>query len=206
MKKNKNNKDSKKSGSNVFFDAILNICDVKNTPVWLCGFILFSAFVIAFNSVYDAKSENKEFDDLKLVEAVVTDTPHYKYTEFNNKIIYSSYLPVDVDGDGERDLYVELSKNKQFKSSDNNSSLNIKKGDRIVLEGFVIGDGRDDKLMKPVGNDAEIIEGDILSGSKKKSKYLTARNIIAVENNIVNMPKNNDNVQKIVTFLNRYSR
>lgn len=202
-KKRFNMKKNKKD-TNVFLDAILNICDAKNLPVWLCGFLLFSGTVIAFNYIGNAKDNSRQSDDMKLVEAVATDNPYYKYTELNNKIIYSASLPVDIDGDGEHDFYVELIKNKKFNGIENEPLLNIKKGDKLVLEGFVAGNGH--KIMKPVGNSSEILEGDVLSANKKRNKYISAKNIIAIEKNLVNMPKNNNNVYKVVEFLNQQNR
>ena len=183
-----------------FKENISSMC--KSGVVYLASASVLLGIIISC-----AISENNKsrFKNYEVVEAVATDDVVNEFSRDNKKVVLNSYLPVDINGDGKRDFDLQLVVDKKSKLSLKEFQLlQIKKDTKIVLEGAVERDFLDrTKSMKSFGNGVEVLEGRILIDHKRGASYMNADNIIAVDDEVVNMPRNNENVYKVVKIVNK---
>ena len=183
-----------------FKEKVSSMC--KSGVVYLASASVLLGIIISC-----AISENNKsrFKNYEVVEAVATDDVVNEFSRDNKKVVLNSYLPVDINGDGKRDFDLQLVVDKKSKLSLKEFQLlQIKKDTKLVLEGAVERDFLDrTKSMKSFGNGVEVLEGRILIDNKRGASYMNADNIIAVDDEVVNMPRNNENVYKVVKIVNK---
>lgn len=170
-------------------------------------FCLVSAGVLLGIIISCAVSENNKskFQNYEIVEAVTTDDVVNEFSRDGKKSVLNSYLPVDINGDGKRDFDLQLVVDAKSKLSLKEFQLlQIKKDTKLVLEGVVEKDFADrTKGMKSFGNGVELLEGRILIDYKRGANYMNAYNIIAVDDEVINMPRNNENIYEVVRIVNK---
>ncbi|MGN0929467.1 MAG: hypothetical protein ACI4N3_02400 [Alphaproteobacteria bacterium] len=182
----------------------------ENISFLLKSGVIVSAGVLLMTiiSCIFSKNSDEKFKNFELVEAVAVEDVINQLEDVDGKFVLNSYLPVDIDNDGKSDFDVQLVVDKKSTLSlEDFKLLEIRKGDELILEGDVERDvfGNIQK-MKSYGNGIDVVEGHVFTDKKRGANYMNGDNIISVNEEVINMPRKNDNTYILSDLLNQKLR
>lgn len=194
----------------------------------LLASVLVGWFSYSFTS--NRIAEKRRIADFAMIQGVALDEPHIFTRTFENGsfveakytnafdyangygAILDSYVPVDINGDNEKDLdlhivvktrYDKISPNQMF------ALTNIKKGSKLVLEGKIIKDefGRPVNVVYPKNGTGVNKSGAVVVDKERGPDYIDMKNLLSIDNCKMKNTLNKNN-QKIFdeNFKRVYSR
>lgn len=199
-----NERSSKKN--KLFYDKEAFKKALRNKKIMgslLLASVLVGWFSYSFTS--NRIAEKRRVADFAMIQGVALDEPHIgtrifengslvdaKYTsafDYANGygVILDSYVPVDINGDNEKDLdlhivvktrYDKLSRNQMF------ALTNIKRGSKLVLEGKIIKDefGRPVNVVYPENGTGLNKSEAVVVDSERGPDYIDMQNLLSIDN------------------------
>jgi hypothetical protein len=127
-------------------------------------------------------------------------------------VVFESKVPVDVNNDGERDLWLHIAvrdNNKNNHKKGANYEIdpyqsyalnNIQKGTKLVLEGVVKRDIIHEDVITDViypGNGTTVLDSRTLIDYERGASYIDMQNLVAIDGAVLKEPMNKNN-RKII--------